>query len=268
MLPKLLFLPFLILISCTHIKPAPRALEKNMKQNYSPAWPHGDIKQIFNNVFMVTGTNIIVFDGLRLQDSLNMVVIRQNGELSLINSVRLNDEGLKSLESLGQIKNIIRIGAFHGRHDAFYQHRYGAKLWGFADTEISHGEKLDFDIATTPLPIDDAEIMFFQSTKKKEALLVLAREGGVLIACDSIKNWTKKDEFFDDETFEFMKKSGSIGEALIDTTWVSAMQPQKIELEKILKLNFKHLLSAHGEPLKNKAKAAVEKSILSKVRAR
>ena len=59
-------------------------------------------------------------DGIELQHSRNMIIVREEGKLSLINSVRLTDAGLRRLEKLGQIDKVIRIGAFHGRDDAFY----------------------------------------------------------------------------------------------------------------------------------------------------
>ncbi len=261
--PVKVWCPLLLLVfSCFSLKPINKDVAMTTREDYSPAWPHGAIKQEFNNIFMVTGTNIIVFEGVRIQDSRNMIIVRQNSELTLINTVRLSDQGLSELERLGTVKHIIRIGAFHGRDDAFYQHRYGAKLWAIPGMELSHGERIDVDLSTTPLPLNKARLMVFQTTQHKEALIVLdSEQGGVLVSCDSIKNWTRKDEFLDAETFELMRKSGSIGQALIDQTWLSAMQPAQEELEKILSLDFKHLLSAHGDALKNDAKSAVRKSI-------
>jgi hypothetical protein len=84
---------------------------------YSPAWPHSEIKAIFPAIFYVTGTNITTFNNTELQHSRNMIIIRENGKLSLINTVRLDEKGLAALEALGDVENIIRIGAFHGRDD-------------------------------------------------------------------------------------------------------------------------------------------------------
>lgn len=63
------------------------------------------------------------------KSSRNMVIVRENGELTLINTVRLDEEGLTALEHLGHVKNVVRIGAFHGYDDAFYLDRYHAQLW-------------------------------------------------------------------------------------------------------------------------------------------
>lgn len=229
---------------------------------FSEAWPHGPINEIFDDVFMVTGTNIIEHEGLRLRSSRNMVVVREGQTLTLINTVRLNEKALKELESLGQIKNIIRIGAFHGRDDSFYQNRYQAKLYALANMSFEHGEVLHADLNDGPLPITNAEVFSFKSTKSPEALVLLKKEGGILISCDSIKNWTKQDQFFDKSTFDLMKKINSIGEAKIDSTWRSAMEPSTLELKKLGHLKFRHLISAHGTPLLDLAQEKVQRSIL------
>ena len=49
---------------------------------YSPAWSHGKIKEIFSNIFMVSGTNITRHDNMELQHSRNMVIIRNGNKLS------------------------------------------------------------------------------------------------------------------------------------------------------------------------------------------
>lgn len=258
---RLVFLLLFLVTGCVPVKNLPKESTMSLQSKYSPAWPHGEISQIFDNIFMVTGTNIIIHDGMRIQSSRNMIIVRQDNELTLINSVRLSDEGLKSLEKLGKIKNIIRIGAFHGRDDAFYQDRYHALLWAYAKMDFSHGEVLDFDLRENKLPIANAELFTFTTTNFPEALIVLNTHDGILISCDSIKNWTKQDEYFDEQTFKLMKDGGSVGEAKIDATWLAAMNPSRDELEKIRALQFATLLSAHGEALKHRAKTAVNASI-------
>lgn len=225
------------------------------------ALPHGNILSVADDIFFVMGTNVIVHDGMRIQSSRTMTIIREHGELTLVNSIRLNDAGLKELEKLGHIKNVVRLGAFHGRDDAFYQQAYGAKLWASPLMEFIHSEVLDHDLGNERLPLSQSKIIEFKTTKFKEFLLLLERSGGVLIACDSIKNWQKKDRFFDDTTFEMMKTAGSIGAGKIDATWLQAMSPSKKEIKAIGDLAFTILLSAHGEPFKDQAKKIVDSSV-------
>lgn len=165
----------------------------------------------------------------------------------------------------GHIVQVARLGAFHGKDDSFYQNVYKAKLWAFPQMDFSHGEKIDHNLSTEKAPISNAKIIEFKTTRFKEALLLINKSGGILISCDSIKNWQRKDSFFDDATFEIMKNTGSIGKANIDAIWLSAMRPSRQELKDISSLEFSILLSAHGEPLTDDAKNAVNASILKAI---
>ena len=132
---------------------------------YSPAWPHGKIKAIFPNIFFVTGTNITQHNNAEVQHSRNMIVVRDDNTLSLINTVRLNEQGLSALEALGQVKNIIRIGAFHGRDDAFYLNRYRAKLWALNNMIHDNGKITDVILAPNgPMPFPNSSVFIFETS--------------------------------------------------------------------------------------------------------
>lgn len=224
------------------------------------ALPHGDITKVTQDIFYVCGTNRVIHDGIVIQTSRTMTIICERNALTLVNTIRLNEEGLRKLEKLGTIKNILRLGAFHGRDDAFYQKVYGAKLWAFASMDLNHGATLDYDLATG-CPLLHAKIIEFKTTKFQEALLLLEKADGVLISCDSIKNWHNKDAYFSDETFELMKKTDSIGLAKIDKTWALAMRPSQEEIKALGNLDFSILISAHGLPLIKQAQELLSLSI-------
>lgn len=108
--------------------------------HYTPVWPHGTIQEVFPDVFFVTGANKINHEGVHIQTSRNMVIFRNGNQLTLINTVRLNEKELKHLDSLGKVTHIIRIGAFHGRDDAFYRNQYPAStLWTLNEMTMRMG---------------------------------------------------------------------------------------------------------------------------------
>ena len=43
--------------------------------------------------------------------------------------MRLSKNGLNELEQLGKVTNALRITGFHGRDDAFYREKFGAKIY-------------------------------------------------------------------------------------------------------------------------------------------
>jgi hypothetical protein len=221
---------------------------------YSPAWPHGDLKEVFPNIFFVMGTNITTHEGIELQHSCNMVVVKNANELTLINTVRLNDVGLAALDNLGHVANVVRIGAFHGRHDAFYLDRYSSKLWALKGVEHDNKKSTDIELITNgKMPFPDCSIFVFETSTQPEAILHVNREGGILITCDSVKNWNIIDEFFSEQTGKLYDKLGFLGAATISKIWQQACNIQAQDFARLKLLTFKHLLSAHGEPLLNNA---------------
>jgi hypothetical protein len=77
---------------------------------YSPAWPHGALQPAFSEVFFVVGTNRTHHAGLDIQTSRTMTVVREDGALTLLNTVRLDDDGLAALDRLGQVRHVVRRG--------------------------------------------------------------------------------------------------------------------------------------------------------------
>ena len=53
---------------------------------FPPALPHGALTEVFQNVFVVTGSFRF---GPGLNITRNMTVVREGGELTIVNSVRL-----------------------------------------------------------------------------------------------------------------------------------------------------------------------------------
>lgn len=229
---------------------------------YSPAWPHSEIKEIFPNIFFVTGANITHHNNVELQHSRNMIIIREGNTLSLVNTVRLDDKGLAELDKLGKVKNIIRIGAFHGRDDAFYLDRYHAKLWALKEMKHDHNKITDMPlIPNGQMPFSNCSVFIFETSKFPEAILHLAQHGGILITCDSIKNWIAPDPFFSPETAELYQAQGFFGAASISTIWQQACGVSASDFERLKTLEFRHLFSAHGEPLLDHANELVAKTI-------
>lgn len=226
---------------------------------YSPAWPHGELEQAFADVFYVLGTNKTHHAGVDLQTSRTMTVLRQDGELTLVNTVRLDDDGLQQLEALGQVRHIVRLGAFHGRDDAFYLDRYGAALWALPNAD---GRPADRVLTTDePLPVRDAKVFVFASARFPEAALLLEREGGILLTCDAVQNWTHVDRFFSAQTGSMFEAQGLIREANLPSTWRQACAPDASDFQRLAELPFRHLITAHGAPLRDTAQTRLRSRI-------
>jgi hypothetical protein len=222
-----------------------------------PQLPHGDISEVFPDVFFVSGAMKTVLMGANWHFSRNMTIIRDGGQLTLVNSVRLDDAGLAKLESLGHVANVVKIGSLHGRDDAFYKQRYGATFWALPGMQHEHGLEADKELrAGGEMPFAGCSMFAFRTTKLPECILRLDREGGVLIACDSLQNWLAPDEFFSDESRNMMTEMNFFQPANLGPVWMQVNEPKGEDFAALEALPFRHVLCGHGAPLRDTAKQA------------
>ena len=224
--------------------------------------PHGEIVEIFPDIFFVKGQSKFPMRGVPVQITRAMTVIRQNNRLTLVNSMRLSQEGLQKLDRLGTVENIVRIGTNHGRDDAFYSDRYDVPVWMLAGTETRRPVKSEaLLVPGNDGPIKDASIVVFESIPASEAVLLLNRQGGILISCDSLQNMTAPDEFFDAPSAKKLKEDGFFRSGNIGPGWRDYFKPDVADFERILALKFKHLLPSHGDPLLNDAHPIISRTV-------
>ncbi|MCP4315941.1 MAG: hypothetical protein GY789_07980 [Hyphomicrobiales bacterium] len=231
-------------------------------RTFPEAQRHGDLDEIFPGIYFVTGS-VAMKGPPPMRFSRNMTVVAQDGELVLINSVRLDAAGLAALDALGNVKHVIRLAGFHGMDDPFYKDRYGATVWsvdgsyfagfdGKGETYLTPDVRMD---ETTGLPLKNARLIDIKSAKTGEALLLIDREGGILVAGDCLQNWAKTNRYFNLPARLMMKMMGFIKPHNVGPGWLKGANPDRQELrETILALEFDHLLPAHGDPVIGGAK--------------
>nr|WP_315491380.1 hypothetical protein [uncultured Rhodoferax sp.] len=225
----------------------------------APALPHGDIQQVFADVFFVTGTMQTMLMGAHWHFSRNMTIVREGSSLTLINTVRLNDAGLAQLDALGTVKNVVKIGALHGLDDAFYKERYGATVWAPAGMPHQNGVVTDKLLAPGgEMPFAGASVFVFEATKLPECIVRIDREGGILVACDALQNWVGPDAFFSEESRKMMTDMGFFQTANIGPVWMKVNEPQAQDFVRLRELSFRHVLCGHGVPLRDTAREAFQ----------
>jgi hypothetical protein len=222
--------------------------------SHAEALPHGQIDEIFPDVFFVTGAMKGEFFGAPWQFGRNMTIVREGGELTLINAVRLDDAGLKALDALGDVKHVLRIGSLHGRDDAFYVDRNQARYWSVRGAPPI-GLPVDEELTADALPLRDASLFSFEHSKLPEAIVRLDREGGIMISCDTLQNWAEPDPFIDDATRARMVDMGFFVPANIGPVWMHVNEPKPDDFVRLKQLAFQHALPGHGAPLRDVAQA-------------
>ena len=228
-----------------------------------PASPHGSFREVFDGVWFIRG-GVQMPMAMPLKIGRAMTVVRGDDGLVLFNSMRLSEAGLRELESLGPVKHVVRLAGFHGRDDGFYRERSGAKVHAIRGQRYVRGmnpkkaepfmEPDEWLTEESRLPIPDAKLKVIHSSDPPEALCLLEREGGILIAGDSLQHTPKPDEFYNFMAKILMKRMGFMKPHNVGPGWLQFATPSASEVRSILDLEFEHVLPAHGDPVIGGAK--------------
>jgi hypothetical protein len=229
---------------------------------YPSVCPHDPIEQIADDVFMCRGS-VKLNPILRI--TRNMAIVRHGGELTLINPLRMNDAELARLDALGEVKHLVRMGAFHGQDDPFYMDRYRPRFWSQAGGTTYSEPKIDEVIDdTTTLPFPDAKVRCFKETLQPESVILLTRGKGLLLTTDGLQHY---GDYTNNNLPAriLMPRIGFPQRMIVGPFWMKLMTPEggslKSEFDEILKLEFDALLSAHGTFLATGAHASVRRAV-------
>jgi len=229
------------------------------KAMFPPPCPHGDIEEIATDTFLLRSQ--ITIKGI-MKFSRNMVIVRSDGDLTLVNPVRLNEAGEEKLKKLGEIKTILRLGHFHGRDDAYYKSTFDAPLLAVGPTSSYPEVKIDKIVkSASDLPFPDSDLFVFDFNDFSEGAVVIRKsEGGILLTCDTFM-CHKDDALYTNWPMRKMmaKKGFTSAPVVIGPAWLkhqSNIDKCKSEFERMVKeLDFKSLIAAHGRFLAEDAKA-------------
>lgn len=222
-----------------------------------PALPHGELEEVFPDVFFVTGTMKTVLMNAPWHFSRNMTVVRDGDALTLINPVRLDEAGLARLESLGRVVNVVQIGALHDEDNAFYKQRYGATFWAPPGTTHAHGLQVDKSLVPDgEMPFAGCSVFAFGTTKLPESIIRIDRAGGILVACDALQNWVEPNEYFSEQSREMMAGMGFFQPANFGPLFMQVNEPKGEDYARLRALPYRHALCGHGSPLRDTAAEA------------
>lgn len=225
---------------------------------FAPALPHGQLQELFPNVFVIRGSFPIA---PLVTIPRNMLVIRQGRDLTLVNAVRLSPEGERQLQELGTIQHLVKLGHFHTRDDPYYRGTFAPTFWASVPTDAQTRELQDGGAS----PLDGASIFRFTAAKHGEAALVVQQaEGNLLVTCDSVQNWTDTDGCSLVGALA-TRAMGLVSPAKIGPMWLKAMagdRPQVLrpDFDRLQQLDFAHLIAGHGSLLRDGARAALATS--------
>ncbi len=229
---------------------------------FAPVYPHGSPQQIADDVFVVRGS--IKMNPL-IRITRNMVVVRHEGELTLVNPVRMSEAGLAELDGLGKVTNLLRLGAFHGIDDPFYMQRYQPTFWSQAGGTTYIKPNIDRELSDDcELPFPGSTFFAFDGTIQPEGAIVLDKGPGLLLTTDAIQHYG--DYSYSNLLARMMLPFLGFSKAtLVGPIWLKVMTPEGASLKdnftRLLQLSFDSLVAAHGTFLANDGHAAVTRAV-------
>lgn len=137
----------------------------------------------------------------------------------MINPIRISESGMRKIERIDNISQVIRIGGFLGRDEAFFKAQYDATLYalkGYVYTQKSCRQStpkrlyagwclIDME---DELPLSNASLIWLISAKQAEAILKLDQNDGILITADSLQNTPHPYEYHNFPARIMMKSMG------------------------------------------------------------
>lgn len=228
---------------------------------YPPALAHGEIRELFPDVFIVTGAMEASQNGTTRRFSRNMVVVREGESLVVVNSLLLDEDGLDDLECLGSVTKLVTLGAAHNRDDEFYLDRWGAEYWLPEGLPLVGPRPPQILEPGGEMPLRDASFLSLPTSGGPEGILLLEREGGIAIVCNLLTNWTGRDEYFDEDSAEAMNSAGLLSGPVVPRRWLEDVELDATSLAGLELPPFQHLLPAHGLPIEGNADAALASAV-------
>src|SRR5262245_37758971 len=202
--------------------------------------------------------------GLTITFSRNMVAVRGSDGLVLLNPVRLSERGEADLLAKGPIKHAVRLGTFHGRDDGYYVDKFGVEFWGVPGEQTYPDPAFSRQITEDgPFPLPGARVVIFKRATRAECVVLLPQRR-LLVTCDSVQHYDG-DPLISTLGKLVMYPMGFFTPCVIGPIWLKTVTPAggsvRPDFERVLALDFDHLISAHGTPKLGGAKEALARNV-------
>lgn len=240
--------------------------EQMPSPEFPPKFKCKCIEKVDKDLFILHST---IREKRVLKKSRNMIVLRNNRVLTLINAVRLNDEGERLLRNLGTVRHIIRLGPLHGAYDdEYYIEAFKAQLWS-PGLSVYHPDLSPIHRVLeeeTILPIPRAQLFMFRCTKTPEAAVLLKRDQGNLLVTSEALQCQVDNPFLNMPTRAVIYLGGFLEHPIVvSPKWLKDMTCKHFstrdDFERLLKLDFQRHIGARGALVSHEAKERVVRAV-------
>lgn len=232
---------------------------------HPPAEHHLPLREVFPGVWLASSVvtqNIGL--GLKIRFGRNMVAVRIDAGWVLINPVRLSAAAEQQLLAQGPILHLVRLGTYHGRDDAYYAERFQPAFWCVPGVHAHPAPQPEHAIVEQgAFPIPGAQVVVFDAATRAECAVCLPQHR-LLLTCDAVQHY-EHDPLLSPLARVVMWPMGFFTPCVIGPLWLKWTTPrggsQRAAFERILALDFDHLIGGHGTPKIGGAKAALARNV-------
>lgn len=155
---------------------------------------HGDVEELFpGRVWTVRGAFKML--GFNFPATATLVRDEATQDLVIFNALRFDDAMNAKILALvppGARLHVVRLGAYHGGADSYWQQVQKARLWAMDGHKLQEGITADETLSSDNHPLSgDSSLFEFNIPSKPEAVMVVRGSGvgkGIAVFCDAVLN--------------------------------------------------------------------------------
>jgi hypothetical protein len=245
--------------ACLHSDTRTDKTSSPVLEETPPPFTVKHVLKLSRNIFVIQCT---LRKNKLLNSSRNMVILRQQEELTLVNAVRLNREGEELLQRLGFVARVLRLGTAMGvEHDLHYKNNHGAQVWAPGVSPL-HPALVDrlFD-EDSLLPISCSRAFVFHNASELEAAILIEPMGnpsaGILLTSDALQS-QRHNDLLTTSSRTLMSLAGMMeSTVVVPPKWLKSQHhklPLRDDFDRLLRLQFTRLISAKGAVVLRRAK--------------
>lgn len=201
---------------------------------------------------------------LKIRFGRNMVAVLGPEGWVLLNPVRLSAEAEAQLLAMAPFKHAVRLGTFHGCDDRYYVDRHGVQFWGVPGVQAYAEPAFTHTISEEgAFPLAGAKVVVFKNATRAECAVFLSQHR-LLVTCDSVQHY-EHDPLLSTLGKLVMYPMGFFTPCVIGPIWLKQVTPPggslRADFERVLALDFDHLIGGHGTPKIGGAKQALAANV-------
>lgn len=160
----------------------------------APVMPNSGLEQVLPDVWTVRGSMQLRYSFIYFPVTMTVIRDSSTGDIAILNSIRVDDPTVNAILDLATPASkvhIVRLGAYHGKYDAWWCATFPDKcvMWALPGHNTQDGATVDEVLSVENAPLRALCSVFVFGFPKAEAVL-LVHGAKLAVFCDAIVNYS------------------------------------------------------------------------------